>query len=429
MGILQSTSVYTLARLPLEWTPIYPMDRKDVVFDVFKHHISCSDGLPPYAQARIIDLMVNRLIKTRRYPALWISVEAPGDWFRFEIKRLIKYKIPMTVQPAQKTSVIEREFYQPIRPTYLRDGDVPVLAPRFDPAEYGIKESALHVLRVLARLKTAYRPEIASLTGFSESHARNLLKQLQAETLIERRQIGKYEGYAIRTKGLSLAHRSWNIPKGVHFMKYRGEFRYAGERHRRVSRRWRAWLETAFPSIEIWGSWTEVPLFDGIPDALAWGYNDKREMLFWLEVDSGHSSEKVMKRNYSRRLWNAYYHAKRLGIQIVFCIMGPPWVVNAFGWCIPATNPWVAIIGHDWRDFGRLPVFEFGSWNQDLSGSQYYRSTRSPKELPFDPSQYPSEPKGKKNIKPTKSKSTKPKYSRGFDDTDRYYRRCSEGEE
>ena len=34
------------------------------------------------------------------------------------------------------------------------------------------------------RLKTAYRPEIASLAGFSESHVRNLLKQLQAENLI-----------------------------------------------------------------------------------------------------------------------------------------------------------------------------------------------------------------------------------------------------
>jgi hypothetical protein len=103
----------------------------------------------------------------------------------------------------------------------------------------------------MARLKMAYRPEIASLTGFSESHVRNLLKQLQAENLIERRQIGKYEGWAIRTKGLRLAHQPWNIPKGVHFSKYRGEFRYAGERHRRVSRMWRAWLEAAYSRVEI----------------------------------------------------------------------------------------------------------------------------------------------------------------------------------
>ncbi len=414
-----------LSHLPLEWTPIYPMDRKDVVFDIFKHSLSYKDGLPPYAQARIIDLLVNRLIKSRQYPALWISVEGSGDWFRYEIKRLIKYKIPMTVQSARKTSVHEREFYQSIRPTYLREGDVPILAPCFDLVEYGIRESALRVLRVLARLRTAYRPEIASMTGFSESHVRNLLKQPQAENLIERRKIGKYEGYAIRVKGLTLAHRSWNIPKGVHFTKYRGEFRYAGERHRRVSRRWRAWLEAAYLRVEIWECWTEAPLFDGIPDALAWGYKDKCEMLFWLEVDSGHSSEKVMRRNYSRRLQNAYVHAKRLGIPIVFCIMGPPWVVRFFPLCIPYLYPNLAVIGQDWRAFGELPIYEFGRWNSQLETRKKYSSEKS---LPFDPGQYPPKPKEKKGL-PIKPKSTKPRYSKGFDSADRWYRSRSEGEE
>ena len=415
-----------LSHLPLGWTPIYPVDRKDVVLDIFKHSLSYKDGLPPYAQARIIDLLVNRLIKSRQYPALWISVEGSGDWFRYEIKRLIKYKIPMTVQSARKTSVHEREFYQSIRPTYLREGDVPILAPHFDPVEYGIKESALRVLQVLARLKTAYRPEIASLAGFSESHARNLLKQLQGENLIERKKIGKYEGWAIRTKGLSLAHRSWNIPKGVHFTKYRGEFRYAGERHRRVSRRWRAWLEAAYPNVEIWESWTEAPLFDGIPDALAWGYKGNQEILFWLEVDSGHSSEKVMRRNYSRRFQNAYHHAERLGIPIVFCIMGPPWVVRFFPLCIPYLYPNLAVIGQDWRAFGELPIYEFGRWNSQLEARKKYPTE---KPLPFDPSQYPSKPKKEKKGIPAKPKSTKPRYSKGYDDADRWYRSRSEGEE
>ncbi len=415
-----------LSRLPLEWTPIYPMQRNDVVLDVFKCRISSSDGLPPYAQARIIDLMVSRLLKTRRYPALWISVEAPGDWFRHEIKRLIKHKIPMTVQPAKKTCVNEREFYQPIRPTYLQDRDVPVLAPRFDPLDYGVKEAALRVLRVLARLKTAYRPELASLTGFSESHVRNLFKQLQAENLIERRQIGKYEGYAIRNKGLSLAHRSWNIPKGVHFSKYRGEFRYAGERHRRVSRRWRAWLEKAYPNIEIWECWTEAPLFDGIPDALAWGRKGEYEILFWLEVDSGHSSEKVMRCNYSRRFQNAYQHAKRLGISIVFCVMGPPWVVRFFPSCIPYLYPNLALIGQDWRAFGKLPICEFGSW---MSGIDDRKKNPTENTLPFDPKQYPPKPKEEKKGVPAKPKSTKPRYSKGFTDEGWWYRGNSERDE
>ncbi|GAB4402224.1 MAG: hypothetical protein OHK003_29460 [Anaerolineales bacterium] len=415
-----------LSSLPLEWAPIYPMNRKDVVFDVFKHQISYKDGLPPYAQARIIDLITNRLIKARKYPALWVSVDAPGDWYVVEVKRLVKKKIPMTIQPAWKTTVIEWNFSECIEPTYLREGDLPILAPRFNPADYGIKESALRVLQIIARLKTAYRPEIASLAGFSESHVRNLLKQLQAENLIERRKIGKYEGYAIRTKGLRLAHRSWNIPKGVHFSKYRGEFRYAGERHRRVSRRWRAWLETAYSNIEVLESWTEVPLFYGIPDALVWGRKGEYEMLFWLEVDSGHSSEKVMSRNYFHRLQNAYQHANRLGISIVFCIMGPPWAVKAFSWHLPPLPPNMAVIGQDWRAFGKIPFYQTGRWYSGIDDRKKYPTE---KPLPFEPSQYPPKPKKEKKGMPTKSKSTKPKYSKGIDDANWWYRGSSEREE
>ena len=353
-----------------------------------------------------------------------MSVDAPGGWYVVEVKRLVKNKIPMTIQPAWKTAVIERNFSQFIQPTYLREGDLPILAPRFDPADYGIKESALRVLQIMARLKAAYRPEIASLASLSESHVRNLLKLLQAENLIERRKIGKYEGYAIRTKGLRLAHRSWNIPKGVHFEKHRGEFRYAGERHRRVSRRWRAWLESAYPSIEIWESWTEVPLFYGIPDALAWGRKGEYEILFWLEVDSGHSSEKVMKRNYFRRLQNAYHHAKRMGIPITFCLMGPPWVVNFFPQCIPPLPPNLAVIGQDWRAFGRLSIYEFGRW---VSGIENRKKHPTEKALPFNPGQYPSKPK--KKALPAKPKSTKPKYSKGCADAGKWYRGSSELEE
>jgi len=402
------------------------MNRKDVVFDVFKHHISYKDGLPPYAQARIIDLMSNRLIKARQYPALWVSVDAPGDWYVLEVKRLVKKRIPMTIQPSWKTFILERDFYQAIHPTYLREGDMPIMAPRFDPADYSIKESELRVLQIMARLKTAYRPEIASLAGFSESHVRNLLKQLQAENLIERRKIGKYEGYAIRTKGLRLAHRSWNIPKGVKFSKYRGEFRYAGERHRRVSRRWRAWLETAYPNIKVLESWTEVPLFYGIPDALVWGRKGEYEMLFWLEVDSGHSSEKVMSRNYFHRLQNAYQHANRLGISIVFCIMGPPWAVKAFSWHLPPLPPNMAVIGQDWRAFGKLPFYETGRWFSGIDDRKKYPTENT---LPFDPSQYPPKPKKDKKGMPAKPKSTKPKYSKGIDDADWWYPDSSEREE
>jgi hypothetical protein len=421
--------VNSMSNLALEWVPIQLANKGKVIVDVFKCSLFATDGLPPYAQARIIDLIANRLVKARPRACLWVSVDAPGRWYLHEILRLVKRKMPIAILPIGHAPKDHWDFNPHGYPSLAENAPIPQLVPPFVASDFGYRPNVIRVLRILARLKTAHTSEIVSLAGFSKTHIRSLLKKLQAANLIERKQIGKYEGWAIRAKGLRLAHRSWNIPIGVHFTKYRGEFRYAGERHRRVSRRWRAWLEAAYPTIEIWESWTEVPLFDGIPDALAWGSKDKCEMLFWLEVDSGHSSEKVMKRNYARRLQNAYLHAKRLGIPIVFCIMGSPWVVHTFSWCIPITNPWVAIIGHDWRDFGRLPVYEFGRWNEDLSWSRYYLSTRSSKELPFDPSQYPSKPKREKNIKPPKSKSTKPKYSKGYDDADRYYRSRSEGEE
>jgi hypothetical protein len=275
---------------------------------------------------------------------------------------------------------------------------------------HGLNERTLRVLRVLARLRTGHTQEIASLAAFSNTHIRRLLKQLRALDFIEWKQIGKYKGWEIKTKGLRLTHRSWNIPKGAHFASQRREFRYAGERHRRAARMWRAWLEAAYPSVEIWECWTEVSLHYGIPDALAWGQRNKREYLFWLEADSGHSSTKTIHTNYERRLRLAYSHSKDWGIPIIFCIMGPPWVVNEFRWCIPILYPNLAIIGHDWRDFGRLPVYEFGHWNQDLSDADHWQKGRSVKKLTFDPNRYPTKPKINKVFKQTKRKSTKPRF-------------------
>ena len=67
-----------LSRLALEWTPMQPLNRADFTLDVFKHNLSATDGLPPYTQARIIDLICNQLKKARTDPCLWVSVDAQG---------------------------------------------------------------------------------------------------------------------------------------------------------------------------------------------------------------------------------------------------------------------------------------------------------------------------------------------------------------
>ena len=418
-----------LSSLALEWTPIPIANNGKVIVDVFKCSLSAMDGLPPYAQARIVDLIASRLIKARPRACLWITLDTPGRWYLHEMLRLVKRKMPIAILPTGHAPKDHWDFNPHGYPSLAENAPIPQLAHPFVASDFGYKPNAIRVLRILARLGTAHKPEIASMAGLSETYIRTLLKKLQAENLIERKRIGKYDGWAIRNTGLKLAHRSWNIPKGAHFKKYRGEFRYAAERHRRKSRMWRAWLETAYRNIDIWECWTEVPIKYGIPDALAWGTHYGKETLFWLEVDSGHSSTKTMEANYTRRLQLAFEHAQEWRIPIVFCIMGPPWVVDKFRWCVRGVNPWVAIIGHDWRDFGRLPIFEFGRWSEDLSSSRYYLSNRSEKELPFDPNQYPSKPKKTKNIKPPKPKSTKPRFSTGEDDAGRWYRERSEREE
>lgn len=409
-----------LSRLALGWEPLYVVDRPDVKIDIFKHSISAMDGLPPYTQAHIIDLISNQLKKARERPCLWVSVEAPGRWYIEEIDRLVKHRIPTLILPTDQIPSVTWDFQPHAIPHYDGQPEYPDITRPFIVGEYGLKASPLRILRIMARLKTAHTPEITSLAGLSGTHVRNLLKQLQAGNLIKWKRIGNYDGWEISTKGLRLAHRSWNIPKGAHFTQYRGEFRYAGERHRRVARMWRAWLESAYHEIEIWECWTEVPVHYCVPDALAWGTHYGRERLFWLEVDSGHSSKEVMKRNYRRRLYDAHIHSKQWGIPIVFCIMGPPWVVEYFPKCISQLYPNLAIIGHDWRDFGTLSIYEFGRWIHDLDCTQYRRRTQPEKELPFDPAQYPPKPK-MKIPKVHKPKSNKPRYSKELYDDDYLY--------
>jgi hypothetical protein len=106
--------------------------------------------------------------------------------------------------------------------------------------------------------------------------------------------------------------------------------------------------------------------------------------------------------------------------------MGLPWVVEFFPQCISYLHSSLAVIGQDWRAFGKLPIYEFGRW---VSGIENQKKYPTEKPLPFDPSQYPPKSKKEKKVMPNKPKSTKPKYSKGFEDADRWYRGSPEREE
>jgi hypothetical protein len=184
---------------------------------------------------------------------------------------------------------------------------------------------------------------------------------------------------------------------------------------------WRAWLEAAYPHVQIWESWTEVLLQRGIPDALAWGQAGGEEILFWLEVDSGHSAKRVMGKRYLDRLDLAIQHAKNWNTRVVFCVMAPFWVVDTFALHLH-NDRWdqrIAVIGHDWRVFGKLPAYEFGRWRDDLNETRDWLEHRSrhSQGLSFDPTQYPRKSKKLEKPKKPKIKSNKPRYvSPNYDD-------------
>lgn len=407
--MMQEASGIRLSRLPIVWEPTELVSKNDVVLDTFRHFISASDGLPPYSQAKIINRIANELQKSGRPdPCLWVSVDAPSEWYVDEIRRMIKHKIPILILPAGKRMNNNWDFEPPAHPQ-ARLTSIPQLERRFALDKFGLTKSSLRILQILARLKTAYTREIASLAGFSETHVRTLLKALQADRLIAWKKIGKYDGWQIQQKGLRVAHRSWNIPKGMHFAPFRQEYRYAGERHRRIARMWREWLEKAYKNIEIWECWTEVPVQKGIPDALAWGKHNGREMLFWLEVDTGHTSRKKMKHIYTKRIQLASKHAYTWGIPLVFCIMGPKWVIDSAWDFRPEIPTWLAIIVKEWWDVGKLPLYQMGQWTHDLHYNRGWRNNRPGGELTFDPKKYPGKTKGKER-EPSKPKSIKPKF-------------------
>jgi hypothetical protein len=61
-------------------------------------------------------------------------------------------------------------------------------------------------------------------------------------------------------------------------------------------RQWPKWVSKALPHADKYSGWSEVsiPGLKANPDALAWGKILDTETLFWLEVESGHSSKNLI---------------------------------------------------------------------------------------------------------------------------------------
>jgi hypothetical protein len=160
----------SLSHLSLCWVPeTFQSGDQVLILDLFKHSLSTKDGLPPYVQARIIDLNSAQLKKYRRDPFLWVSVDSPGQWYPIELMRVVRYRIPTVVLRSNEDPADAWDFrigngYTTPNLFHPAAFEHPDVSPPFSHVDYGLsKESVVRVLRILARLKTAHTKEITSL--------------------------------------------------------------------------------------------------------------------------------------------------------------------------------------------------------------------------------------------------------------------------
>jgi hypothetical protein len=250
----------------------------------------------------------------------------------------------------------------------------------FDEFSLPQKEWAkLQVLRTLARMSIAGTKEIASSSGYSHTYMRKLLPELVREGYILYHEKGmnekkiKFPVWQIKRTGIQYAQHSWNIPDNVRFKGVRVEQKYAGQKHRKISRLWWAWLKEAYGSdYEIWQTWSEPSLGDAHPDALAWGSYQGLETLAWLEVESGKKSRKQTIRDIMYRYDQACSIAEAYDLQTIFVVLAQPWVLRSLQKGIRFSIPSnMAIVFENWRNVGYLSRPVFGD-SSSLMGDKDY---------------------------------------------------------
>jgi len=317
-------------------------------------------------------------------------VDAPGTWYTKALKDSL------------------REQYQPIALNGIGDGldfsdfrRMPALFPvrpaapdflvqSFDDSLLSRKEqSKLRILRSLARVSFTGTKEIASLSGMSHTYARKLLPELVMDRFVEYYENGlgwkprNYPVWKIKRLGIQYVHQSWNIPANTKFRGIRSEQKYAGQKHRKIARLWRAWLIDAKGSnFEIRQAWPEPALKPAYPDALAWGSYNGVETLAWLEIEIGKKSRRDLVKNIVSRFLLSKKFAEWFEIRIIFVVLAQPWVLRTLaknGSFIVTEND--ALIFENWRNFGNLPEPIFGEFNSTSKDGTYPLMKDLSKEL------------------------------------------------
>jgi hypothetical protein len=342
--------------------------------EVFVFPVQYNAGLMPgdYGQAiRNLAPTVNRLRRGRS--AIWVRLDSPENlWFFRELRAGLKgIPISIAVTIGDRKPALNDFSFRP----WTDDRPQAVVPPFIPPLpRQGITDEALTCLRILARLGDAFTAEVASLSGLEMvATAEESLKLLSDQGLVEHivdDKTRRFPYWEIRKPGKSLALRSWGIPPGFVFTNYRERMDAPEGDHRRRSRLWPAWLRSVGwkDRVEIYSGWSEAHLVGEKtrPDAICWGTFDGLETLFWLEVESGHSSRVNIQAKIARRMRVAASYAFDRKVNLVFCVLGMHWVTETAALAFAGLlQNWTSAILGNWTTFGRLPIPIWGRVQTD----------------------------------------------------------------
>jgi len=348
------------------------LEYEDGFTDTFIFHVDSMNGLPPFGYRPLLQRLVAELNKKRRGASLWIRIDSPGDWYLMEIKLAMRrgLSIPYSVTRAEEVPDFRSFSFCPTlyplpqkRPPAIENG----LA--------GITQEQIKCLQVLVRTRKGTVDEIASLTGLSEKITGNTVEELQDNNqavfkLGEKTQKDKskpkemdpYPMWHPTRPGMSIALRSWGASRQLAFSGIKEmNSHLIGTAHRTTSRRWPAWLRSAYPHAEIWSGWSEtkMPGISVYPDALAWGKIQGYETLFWLEVGDNHKKRNEIELITKKRLKSAWKFCKRTGVRLVYAQLSQEWVLEAARWSLTNLPSEIAVIMGNSKKFGKLSVIEW----------------------------------------------------------------------
>ena len=352
-----------------DWTSL-PIRNKYT--DTFIFRVDALACLPSFAYVPLIRRLAAHVRQKRSCASLWIQVDSPGDWFVIEVQKSLRgLKIPYAVtQTGEQPDYIN--FSVP--PTLFHSALAP--PPKVKDNPLSVTREELRCLQALGRMKKGFENEIASLAALPHNAIPDLLKNLEQKRLVGYKssprvirgktkpaQLELFSSWHLTLKGLSVALRSWGVPKGTPFdSRFEKHLKQIGSVHRTRARIWALWLKSAWPQAEIWASWSEVslPEVSVVPDGLAWGRLEGHETLFWLEVGDGHKSRAQIIRITQARLSQALKLCKRTGVRLVYTQLSMKWVQEAARWGMTNLPAEVAVVMGDQRRFGELPTVEWG---------------------------------------------------------------------